>query len=272
MKKGISVWSMPADWDYEKLFGEASKAGFEGVEIALGSNGLSMDTTEEEMLEIKALADKNNIKIFSVATTMLFDYPLTANDPETREKGRAAARKMIDIAAVVGAESVLVVPGVVSCAWRPDLGVIPYDIAYFRALDSVRILAPYAEEKGIIIGLENVWNRFLLSPIEMRDFIDKVGSDYVKAYFDAGNVLLFGHPDHWARVLGERITKVHVKDFKVNVGNLSGFVPLLEGDLDFESFMKELRATGYDGWITPEVSCIKTPAEISAALDKIFAM
>lgn len=272
MKKGISVWSMPAEWDYEKLFGEAAAAGFEGVEIALGSNGLSMDTTEAEMLDIKTLADKYNVKIFSVATTMLFDYPLTSNDPETREKGRAAARKMIDIAATVGAESVLVVPGVVSCAWRPDLGVVPYDIAYFRALDGLRILAPYAEEKGIVIGVENVWNRFLLSPIEMRDFIDKIASDFVKAYFDAGNVLLFGHPDHWARVLGNRITKVHVKDFKVAVGNLSGFVPLHEGDLDFAAFMKELRATGYDGWITPEVSPVNTPAEISAQLDKIFAM
>ena len=272
MKKGISVWSMNADWSYEKMFTEAAAAGFTGVEIALGSNGLTMDSTDEDVLKIKETAEKAGIEIFSVATTMLFDYPLTSDDPEVREKGRAVARKMIDIAALVGAGSVLVVPGVVSVAWRPDLGVTPYDIAYFRALDSIRILAPYAEEKKIVIGIENVWNRFLLSPIEMRDFIDKVGSDYVKAYFDAGNVLLFGHPDHWARVLGNRIARVHVKDFKVNVGNLSGFVPLLEGDLDFASFMKELRATGYDGWITPEVSSINTPAEISAQLDKIFAM
>ena len=270
MKKGIRVWSMPAEWDYEKIFFEAAAAGFEGVEIALGSTGLSMETTDEEILNIKAIADKNNIKIFSVATTMLFDYPLTAHMPETREMGLSVARKIIDIAALVGAESVLVVPGVVSCAWRPDLGVVPYDIAYERALDGVKKLAPYAEEKKIVIGIENVWNRFLLSPLEMKAFVDEIGSDYVKAYFDAGNVLLFGHPDHWARVLGDRITKVHVKDFKVNVGNLSGFVPLLEGDLDFPLFIRTLKQIGYDGWITPEVSSEKTPAEISAALDCII--
>lgn len=270
MKKGISVWSLPADWDYEKIFSEAAAAGFEGVEIALGSTGLNMDTTDEEILNIKAIADKNNMKIFSVATTMLFDFPLTSDDPETRAKGRAVARKMIDIASLVGAESVLVVPGAVSVAWRPDIGITPYDVAYTRALDNVRIIALYAEEKGIIIGIENVWNRFLLSPLEMREFIDKVGSPNVKSYFDAGNVLLFGHPDHWARVLGNRITKVHVKDFKVSVGNLSGFVPLLEGDLDFPLFIKTLKEIGYDGWITPEVSSEKTPAEIHAALDKII--
>lgn len=270
MKKGISVWSMPAEWDFEKIFSEASAAGFEGVEIALGSTGLSMESTDEEILVIKEIADKNGIKIFSVATTMLFDYPLTSNDPEIREKGRAVVRKMIDVASLVGAESVLVVPGVVSCAWRPDLGVTPYDVAYIRALDNVRIVSSYAEEKGITIGIENVWNRFLLSPLEMRDFIDKVGSDYVKAYFDAGNVLLFGHPDHWASVLGKRITKVHIKDFKVDVGNLSGFVPLLEGDLDFPLFIKTLKEIGYDGWVTPEVSSEKTPAEIHAALDRII--
>ncbi len=272
MKKGISVWSLPENWDFPQIFKEVSAAGFEGVEIALGTTGLSMDTTEAELDAIKAEADKNGIKIFSIATTMLFDYPLTSNEPETREKGRAAACKMIDMAAYLGCESVLVVPGVVSCAWRPDLGEVPYDIAYFRALENVRILAKYAEEKGVVIGIENVWNRFLLSPLEMRDFIDKVASDYVKAYFDAGNVLLFGHPDHWAQVLGDRIAKVHVKDFCVNVGNLSGFVPLLEGDLDFAKFMAALREVGYDGWITPEVSSINTPAEISAQLDKIFAM
>lgn len=272
MKKGISVWSLPAEWDFSKIFKESAAAGFEGVEIALGSTGLGMDTDEATLDVIKAEAEKCDIKIFSIATTMLFDYPLTSNDPEVREKGRAVVRKMIDIAAYLKLESVLVVPGVVSCAWRPDLGEVPYDIAYFRALESIRILAPYAEEKKVTLALENVWNRFLLSPLEMRDFIDKVGSEYVKAYFDAGNVLLFGHPDHWVRALGSRIAKVHIKDFKVNVGNLSGFVPLLEGDLDFGKLMTSLRNTGYDGWITPEVSSVKTPSEISAAVDKIFAI
>lgn len=261
---------MPADWSLEQVFSEAEKAGFEGVELALGSSGITMDTTEEELTSVKALANKYNITLYSVACSMYFTTPFTSDDPDIRREAKRIARKQLDIAAALGCETVLIVPGVVSCAWMPQIGVTPYDVAYTRALEAMRELALYAEEKNVIIGVENVWNRFLLSPLEMRDFIDKVASDCVGAYFDAGNVLLFGHPEHWVKVLGKRIKKVHIKDFKVQVGNLSGFVPLLEGDLDFRLLMDALREIGYDGWITPEVSSVKTPAEISAAMDEIL--
>ena len=273
MKKGISVWSMPAEWDFEKIFSEASAAGFEGVEIALGSTGLSMESTDEEILLIKAIADKNGIKIFSVATTMLFDYPLTSNNPEIREKGRAVVRKMIDIASLVGAESVLVVPGVVSCAWRPDLGVTPYDVAYIRALDNVRIVSSYAEEKGITIGIENVWNRFLLSPLEMRDFIDKVGSDYVKAYFDIGNVVIYAYPQHWIKTLGKRIKRVHIKGFVLHGFDSFEWCSLLKSGIDWKAVMDELNATGYNGWVTAELGPDERGLSgITEDMDKILAL
>src|SRR5659263_668632 len=89
------------------------------------------------------------------------------------------------------------------------------------------------------IGLENVWNKFLLSPIEMRDFIDKIDSSYVGAYLDVGNVINTGYPEQWIRILGKRIKKVHFKDFRKSVGTLSGFVDLLAGDVDYPEVMKE---------------------------------
>lgn len=261
---------MPADWNFEKIFSEASKAGFQGVEIALGSNGITMDTADSELISLKALAAQYGLEICSVACGLFFENPLTADDPDVRARGRSIAKREIDIASILGCDTVLVVPGAVSLPWNPDFAKVPYDVAYIRALDAVRYLSQYAEKKKVCIGIENVWNRFLLSPLEMRDFIDKTGSDYVGSYFDAGNVLLCGHPEQWVEILGKRIKKVHIKDFKVSVGNLSGFVPLLEGDLDFPVLMSALRSIGYDGWITAEVSCKKTPAEISACMDTIF--
>ena len=115
-------------------------------------------------------------------------------------------------------------------------------------------LAPDAEAAGVVIGLENVWNKFLLSPLEMRDFLDKVGSDYVKAYFDIGNVVVNGYPEHWIRILGSRIARVHVKDFRTIVGNINGFVDLLGGDVNFPEVVKALREVGYDSYLTAEMN------------------
>ncbi len=99
-----------------------------------------------------------------------------------------------------------------------------------------------------------MWNKFLLSPLEMRDFIDKIGSDRVGVYFDIGNVLVTGYPEHWVKILGKRIARVHVKDFRTIVGNINGFVDLLSGDANFPAVMKELRAAGYDGYLTAEMN------------------
>ncbi|GAG27908.1 unnamed protein product, partial [marine sediment metagenome] len=147
-----------------------------------------------------------------------------------------------------------------------------YDVCYERATEAVKQILPAAEEAGVVIGIENVWNKFLLSPLEMRDFIDNFGSKMVVAYFDVGNILLTGYPDQWIRILGERIKRVHVKDFKTSVGTVEGFVDLLEGDVDFEAVKQALGEIGYDGYVTAELLPFEPgrPEKTAQAMKKIF--
>ena len=163
----------------------------------------------------------------------------------------------------------------------PGAEVVPYADAYDRALDFVRRLAPVAEAAGVTICVENVWNKFLLSPLEMRAFIDAASSRAVAAYFDAGNALLTGYPEHWIAALGPRIRRVHFKDFRRAVGTVDGFCDLLSGDVDWPAVMRALRAIRYDGWVAaemiPPVPFYKHCPEVlihntSRALDAILAL
>ncbi len=275
MKKGISVWAFPEEFTPERCFIEAKRAGFDGVELAMGSSGITEDSTEKEIKAIRTLAEKHGIELYSVAYALYIANSLTSNDPAQRARAERIVKRQLDIAAWLGCDTVLVVPGVVSSPLDTSIETGPYDAAYDRALDWMRRLAPYAEERGVVIAIENVWNRFLLSPLEMRGIIDAVGSEWVKAYFDVGNILLIGHPEQWIRILGKRIQKVHIKDFRVSVGNLDGFVDLLTGNVDFPEVMRALSEIGYDGWITAELGPnghypTTNLAAISAAMDAIM--
>ena len=159
----------------------------------------------------------------------------------------------IETAKTFSADSVLIIPGHVGVSFAPGLGVIPYDIASDRALTAMKKLTPVAEKHEINIGLENVWNNFLLSPLEMRDFIDKIDSPYVGSYFDVGNVVATGYPEHWIKILGKRIKKVHFKDYRINPGGLGGFVDLLSGDVNWPAVMGAFKAVGYSSWATAEM-------------------
>jgi L-ribulose-5-phosphate 3-epimerase len=272
MKKCISVWSFKEN-SCEEIFKLANEAGFDGVELALGSEGLiTMNTTKEDIDDIKNTAKKYNIGLYSLACGLYWEYSLTSDDAAQREKAKAVLDKQLDIASWMGVDTILVVPGAVSVGFAPDLGVVDYETAYNRALDALRQAAPKAENLGVFIGIENVWNNFLLSPIEMRDFIDKTGSEFVGAYFDVGNVLKSGYPEHWIRALGKKIKKVHFKDFRMN--GLQ-FVDLLAGDVDYEEVMKALHEIGYDSSVTAEMGAYKTHNEVmiyntSRAMDKIL--
>lgn len=254
MKKGLSVWACPATWKLEQIFSAAARAGFDGVEVALDEAGeLSLTSTEDEITNIARQAQAHGIELYSVATGLYWRYSLTADSPQTRQKALDIAKRQIDTAARIGCETVLIVPGAVGVDFAPECGVIPYETALRRALEAIGTLAPYAQAAGVDIGLENVWNKFLLSAVEMREFIDRIGSPQVGAYFDIGNVVASGYPEHWPDILGSRIKKVHVKDFSRSVGTLNGFCPLLAGDVDFPAVMAALRRIGYDGWMTAEV-------------------
>ena len=277
MKKGINLYAVPGWFSLDEAFAMLNKAGYDGVELNMEQNkrsdgklSLHYNCTESELTEIKELSKKYNLKITSFVTGLLWQYPLTSGDKELREKGKDAVKKLIDYAEFFGSDTVLVVPGLVSDS-------IYYDEAYENALTALKELKPYAEEKKVAIGVENVWNKFLLSPLEMRDFIDKIDSQYVGAYFDIGNVVVNGYPEQWIKILGKRIKKLHAKGFKNSVGNITGFVNLLEGDINWKKVMEEIKNIGYDDFLTAELGAYQNfPMnllyETSYALDSIFKL
>lgn len=263
MKKGICTFAFPPDLSLGEIFFEAKKSGFDGVELCMTLDGpITPDISDEELCRIKADADSAGIELYSVMTSVYWSASLVSDDKSQRELAKSYAKKQIDIAKKLGCETVLIVPGHTGVDFAPGLGVVDYETAYIRAVESAKELAPYAEEAGVVMAMENVWNKFLLSPLEMRGFIDEIGSPCVMAYLDVGNVLVNGYPEHWVKALGKRISKVHIKDFKMSIGNADGFCDLLAGDVNFSAVTEALRNVGYDGWITAETAPYKTNNQV----------
>lgn len=253
MKKGINIWSFKAGMTIAECMAMAKDAGFDGIELSLDEEGeLSLNSTEKDVLRIKEMAENEGIEIASLASGLYWSYPVTSSDPAIRQKSKDIVRKQLEFAALLGTDGILVVPGVVA-GLSPDSEVVQYDVAYERALEAFTELKEDAEAHKVSICLENVWNKFLLSPMEMRDFVDKIDSPYVGVYFDVGNVIYTGYPEHWIRILGKRIKKVHFKDFRRSVGTLDGFVDLLAGDVNFPEVVKALEEVGYDDYVTAEM-------------------
>lgn len=252
MKKGISIWAFP-NQEPRDCFRMAKRFGYDGIELSFDESGpISPQSAETELMEIRKAAESHGLSLYSLASGLYWSISLTAEDPAERERAEQLVRKQLDAAAALGCDTILILPGMVSGLGAAD-PVVPYEIVYERAQAALLRLAEYAEKKRVIIGIENVWNKFLLSPMEMRDFIDRIGSRRVAAYFDVGNVVRDGYPEQWIRILGHRIAKVHFKDYKRAIGTISGFVELLAGDVDFAAVMRALREVGYDGWVTAEV-------------------
>lgn len=253
MKKGISIWSFPQA-PLKDSFALAKDAGFEGVEIALNETGeASLESTEKDFLEIKKQASDNGIELYSMASGLYWDYWLNDDDERVRQKAKDIVKKHLEAAGILGCESILVIPGSVNAEFAAPGKVVDYETTYKRSLNALMELKETAEQYKVEIGLENVWNKFLVSPMEMRQFIDTIGSPYVGSYLDVGNILFNGYPEHWIKILGERIKKVHFKDYRVAAGGLHGFVDLLAGDINYPAVMEALKSIGYDGWVTAEM-------------------
>lgn len=249
----INQWGFPEGTPLELLFQEAKEAGFDAVELNLnpaGSVGFTMETTAAEAEAIGATARKHGLQLRSLSTSLLWRSPLSSRDESVRQEGSRVVAKQLELAELLGMDTVLVVPGVVNAESS-------YDDCYRLSQEELRRLIPLAEKSGVHIGIENVWNKFLLSPLEMARYIDELESSYAGCYFDVGNVLQFGYPEQWIRILNRRIRKVHVKDFSTKVGNISGFVPLLSGDVDWDAVRSSLDEIGYDDVITAELSPYK---------------
>ena len=244
MKKSMCYGFCPK-MSHEERMMLAQDAGLDAVEIFQNDD-------QVEVEKICKAAAGAHIEIASVMCGTHWEFPLSSTDEEIREKGVAGVKNALQVAKWAGTDVVLVVPGLVTDG-------ISYAAAIELARKSIRECLPAAEELGIIIALENVWNKFLLSPIEFRDFIDGFNSPYVKAYFDVGNILLYGYPHQWIDILGERIVRVHIKDFDINSRT---FVGLLQGSVDFPRTVNALKGVGYDGYMTAELSAYKDFPEL----------
>ena len=237
MKKSIYYGSvMPRLSDVERMR-LCADAGYDGVEIP-------QYATQEETEAAAQAASDAGIHIHSVMCSTHWGFPLSSTDEEVQEKGVEGVKDALRVAKWAGADVVLVVPAVVN-------DDVSYGAAYELSRKSLYEALPTAEELGVTMALENVWNKFLLSPLEFRDYIDDFGHELIRAYFDVGNILLYGYPHQWIDILGERIARVHVKDFDVNTRQ---FVALLTGSVDYPRVVNALRGVGYDGYLTAELA------------------
>ena len=235
----------------------ARDCGFEEIECPT-----TPDAAKAE--EILAASRKTGLRIHSVMNMEHWRSPLSSADPAVVEKSVDGMRTSLRNASLWGADTVLLVPAVVN----PETS---YAQAWERSQREIRKLIPLAQELKVIIGIEEVWNKFLLSPLEFALYIDDFKSPWIRAYFDIGNVAISGYPQDWIRTLGKRIVKLHVKDFAFKK-RVAEFTPLLEGEIDWRAVHAALADIGYQGTATVELpdgdaAYLK---EVSARFDKIL--
>lgn len=254
MKKSISIWSFCGPWTLEEKFALAAKNGFTAIEPDLTEDGpIGLETSDAELGKVKALADKHGLVLSGLATGLYWGTNGASADAATRAKAATLLDRQIHCAKVLGIEAILVVPGTVGADFIPDCEVVPYADAWDRATDLIRKALSAAEKAGVTICVENVWNKFLLSPLEMKRFVEQFNSPRVGVYFDVGNTLATGYPEHWIPVLGNHIQRIHFKDYRRAVGSVDGFCDLLSGDVNWPAVVAALKSVGYDGWIAPEM-------------------
>ena len=217
MNKGINIWSFTSGTLLDK-FKLAADAGFDGIEVAIGETGeLGLEATKEDLLKIRKAANDLGLEIYSVCNDLVWTNSLTSPDAEERERAKKFVRRQLEVASILGADTILIVPGCVSASFAPNFGIVDYDVAYELAYESIKDLIPDAEKYGVVIGVENVWNKFLLSPLEMRDFIDKFDSPWVQSYFDVGNVMLTGYPEQWMQRQSSSRVSARLSTSRINM-------------------------------------------------------
>ncbi len=266
IKNAIMFATVPGTMSVMDKFKMIRDAGFEGVE-PMGS----MD--RDEVLKAR---DAAGLFIPSVCDSLHWAKPLSDPNPAARAVGLDGLRTALQDCKTYGGSSVLLVPGVVNQH-------VAYDDAYRRSQAEIRKVLPLAEELGVKIAIENVWNQFLLSPLEAARYVDEFNSPWIGWHFDIGNVINYGWPEQWIRILGKRIQKLHIKEYSRKKrdaeGRWKGFaVDYLEGDNNWPAVVKALDEIGYHGWAIAEPAFHPPGLDDAAflkhvreSMDKIFA-
>ncbi len=238
VRKGLVYYMLGQKLSHADRFKLARDTGFEVVQAP---------TTPDERMaeEMKEAASAAGIHIDSVMNMDHWKYPLSSSDPKVVETSLAGLRTSMHNAKLWECSSVLLVPAVVN----PQTS---YRDAWTRSQKQIRTLLPMAEELKIVIAIEEVWNKFLLSPLEMSDYIAEFKSPWVQAWFDVGNVVLYGYPQDWIHTLNKQIVNVHLKDFKRKDDSYA-WVNLGEGDVDWPAVRQAFIDIGYSGSVIAEL-------------------
>jgi len=261
LKKAVKFGMVKVDGSVRDKFALLKELGFEGVDM----------NSPQDHDEVRRAQDETGLEVHGVVGYGHWGKPFSHPDPQVRADGLENIKRAVRDAKAYGGTSVLLVPAVVSKE-------VSYADAYKRSQAEIRKLLPLAEELEIRILIENVWNNFLLSPVEMANYIDELESPMMGVYFDVGNVVRFGWPEHWIRALGERIVKLDIKEYSRELQNKQGpragfGVKLGDGDCDWPAVMQALADIGYKGWATAEVrgGDAERLKDISQRMDRIFA-
>jgi hexulose-6-phosphate isomerase len=241
-RKAVLISMLPKDLSYAQRFAIARDAGFDAVEMQTIAR-------EDEAAEIREAASKTGLRIHSVMNADHWRFPLSSRDRDVVSRSVAGMETSLRNAARWGADTVLLVPAVVDATTS-------YGDAWTRSQQVIRErLLPLASELKVIVAVEEVWNKFLLSPLEFARYVDELDSPWLKAYFDVGNVVFYGFPQDWIRALGARIAKVHLKDFHLDRPNgRFAWTNLGDGDIDWPEVRRAFADVGYRGYMTTEVA------------------
>lgn len=240
LKKGVMWGSIGYGETIMDKFQAAKDAGFDGVEVMSHLN-------RDEVLKAR---DATGLVIPSVCGAMHWKYLLSDPDETIRAQGVAALILSLEDASIYGADTVLLVPGRVS-------ETVSYDDCWTRTTEEIKKVIPLAINLKVKIAFENVWNNFLISPMEAASYVDQFKTPFAGFYFDCGNILVYGWPEQWIKILNRRLAKIHIKEFSTKIadaeGKRAGFdVKLLEGDVNWPAVMNALDDIGYNGWTTIE--------------------
>ena len=258
LRKALKLSMVRGNGSLVDKFKMVKEAGFEGIDV----------DSDQPVEDVKRAMNESGLIVHGMVDYVHWGQPLSSPDPAVRAKGVDVLQKCLRETKIYGGTTVLLVPAVVNKE-------ISYEDAYYRSQAEVRKCLPLAKELGIKILFENVWNNFLLSPVEMARYIDEFESPWVGSYFDVGNIVNYGWPEHWIRTLGSRIGKLDIKEFSRKIaeekGKRAGFgVEIGEGDCDWPAVVSSLKEIGYSGWATAEVGGgeLTRLTEISQRMDK----
>lgn len=258
MKKSINLWAFPYPqrMTLQECLQLAKDAGFDAVELNYDLEGdLSPKAGAGDLRAIRRMADKIGIQISGLCSFLFWPYPLTSNDAGKRARGMELAGLIARAAHDLGVDNVLLVPGAVHIPWRDDHEPVRNDICDRRAREAVGKLAKQAEKLKVFLNVENIFfSGYLMTPMEMNDFVDSFQNEYVQIHYDTGNISIFQHPEHWIPLMGKRIRNTHLKEFskKSTDYSLQTFRPLLDGTTNWPAVMEELDEIGYRGYLTFE--------------------